>query len=472
MVWDYNAASQLLARAGFGDSPKKIDELVEMGREGAVDHLVDYEEINNHKFERLMRRGFPEIKRQLGRFDLILNNAFYENWWLTRMALTPRPLEEKMTLFWHSHFATELSIIGALALQQNIVLRENAVAKFDTLLLNVARNPGMIRYLNNDDNHKDHPNENYARELMELHTMGIVDVVSGEGNYSQKDVEEVARAFTGWTFERLRPPTFFLDETQHDFGSKSIFGRPPANLDGEDVIFLICQRQATARFLAKKLFEFFVYRLTDSDEDKTTIDQFARVYMDNEHSIKEMVRAMFMSDQFTSERARTSLRKSPIELVVGSMRRLGAEYPVREIAVSTPAESAARMGQRLFSPPNVAGWNSEFWFNPTTFLERLNYATHLATNRSGTSTGFTVDAILAAEQLATYADQSPEKTVDNLLRVLGPVRVEDDIRVALINYLTTQDGVPVTFKPNSATIDRKVRNLIPLIMMLPESSLN
>src|SRR6185503_14581754 len=269
-------------------------ELVRMGRERAVDHLVDYEEVDNTKFERLMRRGFPTIKRLLSRFDLILNTAFYENWWLTRMVITPRPLEEKMTLFWHSHFATEVSIVGSLAVQQNIVLRENAVAQFDTLLLNVAKNPAMIRYLNNDDNHKDHPNENYARELMELHTMGIVDVVTGEANYSQKDVEEVARAFTGWTFQRLTPPTFFLDETQHDFGSKSIFGRPPANLDGLDVISLICQRQATARFIARKLFEFFIYRLTDSDEDRATIDQFAGVYQENQHSVKEMVRAMFL----------------------------------------------------------------------------------------------------------------------------------------------------------------------------------
>ena len=471
MVWDYDAASQLMARAGFGDTPKKIDQLVGMGREGAVDHLVDYENIDNTKFERLIRKGFPEIKRLLTRFDLLLNTVFYENWWLTRMVLTPRPLEEKMTLFWHSHFATEVSVVGPLIVQQNIVLRENAVAQFDTLLLNVAKNPGMIRYLNNDDNHKDHPNENYARELMELHTMGIVDVVTGEANYSQKDVEEVARAFTGWTFQRLTPPTFFLDESQHDFGSKSIFGRPPANLDGLDVISLICQRQATARFMARKLFEFFVYRLTDSDEDRATLDQFARVYLENQHSVKEMVRAMFLSDQFLSERARSSLRKSPIELVVGSMRRLGAEYPVREIALSAPAESAARMGQRLFSPPNVAGWSPEFWFNPTTFLERLNFATRLATNRSGFSSGFTVDAMVTAEQLAAYADKDPAQTVDNLLRLLGPLRVDADIRFALINYLTTLDGVPITFKPNSATIDRKVRNLVALIMMLPESNL-
>ena len=473
MAWDYDAASLLLARAGFGDPPKKIDELMAMGREGAVDRLVDYEEIDNTKFERVMHRKFPFINRVLSSFDLMLDPGFYENWWLTRMILTPRPLEEKMTLFWHSHFATEFSVVSDMAVLQNITLRTNAVAQFDKLLLSVAKDPGMIRYLNNDDNHKDHPNENYARELMELHTMGIIDVVTGEENYSQKDVQEVARAFTGWTFDRLKPPpTFLLDEPQHDFGSKSIFGGQPANLNGDDVVSLICQRPATARFIARKLFEFFVYRLTDSDEDRATIDAFANVYLNNQHSVKEMVRAILKSDQFLSERARSSLRKSPIELVVGSIRRLGAEYPVRENFLSLAADSAGRMGQRLFSPPDVSGWKPEFWFNPSTFLERFNFATHLATNREDTATGRVVDSMVTAERLATHADKSPGKTVDNLLRVLGPIRVDADTRAALINYLTTRDGAPVKFKPNGATINRKVRNLVALIMMLPESSLS
>jgi uncharacterized protein (DUF1800 family) len=307
---------------------------------------------------------------------------------------------------------------------------------------------------------------------MELHTMGIADVVTGEENYNQADVQEVARAFTGWTFDRLRPPVFRLDETQHDFGAKSIFGRPLANLNGDDVILLICERPATARFISRKLFEFFAYRLSDSDEDRAVIDHFAGVYMANQHSIKELVRAILKSDQFLSERARFSLRKSPIELVVGSIRRLGAEYPVVESFMSLAADAAGRMGQRLFSPPDVSGWKAEFWFNPGSFLERFNFATHLATNRLGTSHGAVIDAMLTSERLASYTDKSPEGTVDNLLRVLGPIHVDADTRGALINYLTTQDGVPVNFKPDSATIDRKVRNLVALIMMLPELSLN
>jgi uncharacterized protein (DUF1800 family) len=472
MAWDYDAAAHLMARAGFGDPPPKIDRLVKIGRDRAVDSMVDYQDIDNTKFEKQMRRGFPFIKSLRSFSEAFVPPSYLENWWFTRILFTPRPLEERMTLFWHSHFATEISVVRSLAIQQNITLRENAVAQFDTLVLNLAKDPAMLRYLNNDENYRDHPNQNFARELMELHTMGITDVVMGQENYSQADVEAVARAFTGWTFERTGPPIFRLDETQHDFGGKSVFGRPPANLNGDDVVFLICQRPATARFISKKLFEFFAYRLTGSDEDRATIEAFARVYMNTQHSIKELVRSILKSDQFLSERARFSQRKSPIELVVGAIRRLGAEYPIQTAFLSVPADFAGRMGQRLFSPPNVAGWKTEFWFNASSFLERFNFATHLATSRPGFSTGFEVDVSLTLEQVASYADKSPEKTVDNLLRVLGPLHVDAATRAALINYLTTEDGVPVTFKPNSETIDRKVRNLVALIMMLPEASLN
>ena len=184
------------------------------------------------------------------------------------------------------------------------------------------------------------------------------------------------------------------------------------------------------------------------------------------------MRAILKSDQFLSERARFSQRKSPIELVVGAIRRLGAQYPIQTAFLSVPADWAGRMGQRLFSPPNVAGWKPEFWFNASSFLERLNFATHLATNRPGASVGFEIDARVTSEQLAAYADKSPEKTVDNLLHVLGPLHVDADTRAALITYLTIENGIPVTFKPNSETIDRKVRNLVALIIMLPESNLS
>jgi uncharacterized protein (DUF1800 family) len=375
-----------------------------------------------------------------------------------------------MTLFWHSHFATEVSSVGGLAVKQNATLRENAVAQFDTLLLNIAKDPAMIVYLNNDENTKAAPNQNFARELMELFTMGTSDAVTGEENYSQETVEEVARAFTGWTFERSIPPSFRLDEAKHDFGPKSIFGLPTANLNGDDVIFLICQRPATARFLSRKLFEYFVHPLTDSTEDKATIEEFARVYLEKEHSIKELVRAILSSSQFLGERARLSLRKSPIDVVVGSIRRLEAVFFAGQAFHSGPPESAARMGQRLFSPPNVAGWKPESWFNTASFIERFNFATEFATRRA--FTGGQLDAIITTEQLARYADRTPENTVNNLLRVLGPIQVDADTRAALVNYLTTEDGVPVRFKRKQKTIDRKLRNLVALIMMLPEYNLN
>ncbi|HEU4387997.1 MAG TPA: DUF1800 family protein, partial [Blastocatellia bacterium] len=193
------------------------------------------------------------------------------------------------------------------------------------------------------------------------------------------------------------------------------------------------------------------------------------VYMQTDHSIKELVRAILKSSEFVSDRARFALRKSPIELVVGAIRRLGADYPVRELFTSLPEDASARMGQRLFSPPNVAGWKPEFWFNTGSLLERFNFATHLATTR--TDAGNQNDALLTIEQLAAHTVRSPEQTVDNFLRVLGPIPVDAEIRGALVNYLTTSNGAPVKFKPKAPIIDKKVRNLVAIILMLPESNL-
>ena len=470
MAWDYDAAARLAARAGFGEPPDQVERLFRLGHEGAVDFMVDYQNIDNTEFEKRIKKRFPTVQRLSTLFIAGFNPVLFENWWLTRMIITPRPLEEKMTLIWHSHFATEMSIVGTLGLKQNATLRENALARFDSLVLAVAKDPAMIFYLNNDQNLKEHANENYGRELMELHTMGPNDVVTGEDNYTQADVQAVARAFTGWTFTRASPPAFTMNTDQHDFGSKSVFGLPPANLNGEDVVTLICQRQAAARFVARKLFESFVFKLTDSDEDRAILDRFAAVYMQTDHSIKELVRAILKSNEFVSDRARFALRKSPIELVVGSIRRLGADFPVRELFSSLPAESSARMGQRLFNPPNVAGWKPEFWFNTGSLLERFNFATHLATTRTEPP-GNQNDALLTVEQLAAYTVRSPEQTVDNFLRVLGPISVDAETRAAMVNYLTTTNGAPVKFKPKAPVIDKKVRNLVALILMLPEYNL-
>src|SRR5581483_7824548 len=243
------------------------------------------------------------------------NRSELQRWWFARMVTTNRVFEEKMTLFWHNHFATATSKVQDIFMYiQNLKLRQNALTRFDDLLLLVAQDPAMLIWLDGLTNVAGKPNENFARELQELFTMGIRDVVTGEPNYSEADVKEVARAFTGWKVFHPRDSAdpydfqFVVNPPEHDNTAKTVYAGTPyqasGNFDGKDVIDLICARRATARYLVWKLFKFFVYPLTDSAADHATVEKFADVYMQQSYSIKRLVRAIFTSDEFFSDRAR------------------------------------------------------------------------------------------------------------------------------------------------------------------------
>src|SRR6185369_8981923 len=307
-------------RAGFGGTPEEIDNLSTRGREGAVDYLINFNQIDNSAMESLLASSFDFSDQG------DITNGEIRRWWFTRMVATKRQFEEKMTLFWHNHFATSSSKVQDVFMyNQNVLLRANVFGKFDDLLLKVSQDAAMLIWLDNITNVLGKPNENFGRELQELFSMGINDVVTGEQNYTEQDVKEVARAFTGWDYQRRVPFTFQLKANQHDNGTKTIYGQQ-ANFSGEDVITIISARAATARYLTWKLFNFFVYPVTTSAADKSTIDKFSKVYLNNNHSIKELVRAIFTSDEFYSSRAFFSLIKQPAELVVGAVRMLVGTY--------------------------------------------------------------------------------------------------------------------------------------------------
>src|SRR6185312_14342448 len=244
----YDDAAHLLRRMSFGGSPSEIDDITSRGREGAVDFLLNYEQSDNRAMEDLLRRSFDFSDP----FDFPnFNRGELLRWWFTRMTYTRRPFEEKMTLFWHNHFATSASKTGDLLIyNQNLTLRTYALDRFDSLLLRVAQDPAMLIWLDGITNISGNPNENFARELQELFTMGITDVVTGAANYTEEDVKEIARAFTGWKFfhPRLDPNPFsyqfIVNEPEHDNTIKSIYkGTPSAqsgNLNGDDVILTIC----------------------------------------------------------------------------------------------------------------------------------------------------------------------------------------------------------------------------------------
>ncbi|HEY6333264.1 MAG TPA: DUF1800 domain-containing protein, partial [Blastocatellia bacterium] len=406
-----------------------------------------------------------------------------KSWWFTRMIHTAAPFEEKITLFWHSHFATANSKVDnpIFMYLQNLTLRKLALGTFDNLLLAIAQDPAMLVWLDGVTNVAGNPNENFARELQELFTMGITDVITGEANYTQTDVHEIARAFTGWGFywpNYYGEPfdiVFAVNPNTHDNGPKTIYG-VTADYDGEDVLQLIAAREATARFLVSKFFDYFVYSLDLSTAaDQQTVQTYAGIYMNSGHSILAVLQAIFTGDEFFSDRARFALVKSPAEFVVGSILMPGAIHnpgtSVYENGGTTIQDFATLMGQELFNPPNVGGWPVGIgWVNTASALGRYGYADYIATNRP-TSPG--PGAWIDPGTLSMMTSPSAADTVANFASRLGPLPLDSTSVTNLTNYLMTLDNGSIgEFKKNASSVDEKVRGLVHLIMSLPEYQLN
>jgi hypothetical protein len=273
------------------------------------------------------------------------------------MVVTPTPLTERMVLFWHNHFTSGFEGINwsHMLYDQNVMFREHAVGSFRQMVGRIIRDPMMLRYLDNINNRKGRPNENFAREMLELFTLG-------EGNYSEGDIREVARAFSGWTLDRVKNYAFTVNRGQHDDGVKTVFGKR-GRFDGEDVANLILERPETARFVVGKLWREFV-----SDQpDPRQIERLANVLRSSDYQLKPLLRAMFLSDAFWADESRATLTKSPVDLIVGTIRTF--DLPIADLE-SLPL-LAKRLGQDVFDPPNVKGWpGGTVWITPHSLLVR------------------------------------------------------------------------------------------------------
>jgi hypothetical protein len=396
--WNAERAAHLLERAGFGGTPDDVARLASMTPEQAVDWLVEYERIDNSRalpFDEsgVWDRGmdpFPpsradavrqarEHGEALGvkvlpegsprRLQPVVDKFFYGLrantietqrlgvWWASRMLTTPRPLEEKLTLFWHGHFATGDAKVRdyRMMLRQNEMLRHNAEGSLRALLVGILKDPAMLVYLDNGENIKAHPNENFGRELLELFTMGV-------GHYSEHDVREAARAFTGWTNDVL---AFRFDDTQHDFGSKTFLART-GPLDGTDIVDTILSQDATGEFVAAKLYRYFVR----DDVSPALKTELGRSFKAGGYQIKPLLKRMFLSKDFYSQPSRATQIKSPVVLVISTYRKMG----LRELpTVPDFGRLTGALGQTLFDPPNVAGWaGGRTWITPATLMQRGN----------------------------------------------------------------------------------------------------
>jgi uncharacterized protein (DUF1800 family) len=361
--WNARLAAHLARRAGFGGSPADVERLAATTMNGAVDRFIRFADT-------AALPPPPALEPPRSPLSRRRNAIALQTWWLERMIASPAPLQEKMTLFWHGHFTSAINEKGCTAqmmLAQNELFRRSALGDVRALTLAVSQDPAMLRYLDNSVNVKAHPNENYARELMELFTLGI-------GNYTERDIRESARAFTGWTYRLDRQTgeaVFVGNQRRHDDGSKTFLGRSGA-FDGADIVRIIYEQPAAPRFLAAKLLGFFVYE----DPEPELVDQVAALIVRKGFVLQTVMSTILRSEVFYSDRAYRALVKSPVEFVVGTHQLFG-------IARVAPAELAAlrAMGQVLFHPPNVKGWDGgAAWINTQTVLTRENFADAVAQN--------------------------------------------------------------------------------------------
>src|SRR5207253_674947 len=332
--------AHLLRRAGFAASPQELDRLTGMGTAAATNALLNYQQTSNQQLEASLPGLDPTVTTNGGRQASAL-----QAWWMSRMVGTARPLEEKMTLFWHGLLTSGLDKSGPGQLfQQNQLFRRMAMGNFDDLLKAVSKDPAMMVYLDTETNRKGKPNENYARELMELFTTGI-------GHYTEDDVRESARAFTGWTLKggaQLRFTTQSAFTPRYfDAGQKTFMGKT-GNFTGDDIIEMLVPLRATAERLSTRLFTFFAY----PNPEPAIVQHLADTFQHSHYNVGAVVREIFTLDAFYSPRAYRALVKSPAELVAAILKSTGADS-----TAFTPATAGmGPMGQALFYPPNVAGW--------------------------------------------------------------------------------------------------------------------
>lgn len=370
--WTPAAAAHLLRRAGFGGTPAEIDRLLALGLDGAVDSLVEYTQTPYHDPPPVIPEALRERPDHSERSELsdeqrrreIEDRLQQERrtleavrlWWIRRMAESPRPFEERMTLFWHGLFTSGAREVkrAEFMLEQNEFLRRHALDPFRDLLVGIAKDRAMLVYLDGVRNRKEQPNENFARELMELFTLGV-------GNYTEQDVKEAARAFTGWSFDE---DGFVFRARAHDDGVKTVLKRT-GRLDGTDVIDAILDQPAASRHLARKLLEHFVR----PDPDRQLVESFAAVIRREQFRLKPIMKRLFKSQAFFDAGARGALVKSPVDIVVGTARSLGV--PV--VGLLEAERAMAQMGQALMQPPNVKGWDGgESWISTATLFTRHN----------------------------------------------------------------------------------------------------
>lgn len=410
--WNHAAAAHLYRRAGFGADIELLDIAVRRSPQDVVAELVD---LNSEPSD------FRDTADALA--NTILANGDAKTLsaaWVYRLLFTPHQLLEKTTLFWHGHFATGAEKVddARMMWSQNQLLRDRALGDFSRLTQEIAKDPAMLIYLDSATNRKTHPNENFARELMELFCLG-------EGNYSEKDVQELARCFTGW---EIRNERFRKNKYQQDQGEKTVLGRR-GEFDGEAAIRIVLEQPSCPRFLARKWYRFFV--ADQPDPPDAFLKPLADCFRENELRTAPALRLLFGSNLFFSSQAVARKIKSPSELVVGMLRGLRGTTNTKLVA-----DGLLSIGQGLFFPPNVKGWDGgRAWINSATLLGRANLMAKILKDSTTRFGGGSLVDYLNRHQASRGTD-----AVRHFERTLFAVPLDDNARQDLLGVLNSADG--------------------------------
>jgi uncharacterized protein (DUF1800 family) len=473
---DIALMAHLLRRAGFGARRDELERCAAQGYEATVEELLHPEETPPAIDDDDLIRRYHVDENSL----MLIESC--QTYWLYRMINTRRSLEEKMALFWHGVFATGYTKLNhpKQILHQIAMFRRCGLGSFRTLLLEVSKDPAMIFWLDNKDSHKGAVNENYGRELLELFSMGV-------GNYTEHDVRQCSRAFTGWTIRNASLHTarvardsvwpygrldrqFEYRDDDHDAAEKSFLGHRGA-FNGEEIIELICRQPATARFIARHLYNFFVADepqvpawQTVPPHDPAAIQTLVDAFGRHAYDIRAVMRVLFTADFFKN--ARFAKVKSPAELVVGTVRLAGGHrFP--EVDDIKLALETGYMGQQLLDPPSVEGWHTgPEWINSATLMSRVNFASQQFSDSNTPGVQLIIERVRASG-----AKQSPSQVVDTCLELMGPLSVDVRTRQQLIDHIAAAGDIDFATNQASGSAAERIRELLQLIVSTREYQL-
>ena len=459
--------AHLMRRAGFGATREELETRAKKGYEATLDELISGEgQKPSDRWELL--RYHPGFMKP------ITSPGMGSAPWLHDLVSTERVLEEKMVLFWHQVFATGASKLDHYheAVHQIDMFRQMGLGNYQELLIALAKNPAMIYWLDNCDNHSYAVNENWGRELLELFSMGV-------GNYTEDDVRECSRAFTGWTITPMIPRGsgtgrfdwgFEYLAGDHDDGEKTFLGHT-GNFNGEDIIEIICRQPATAQFIARHLYNFFVadepqvaaWSVTPP-RDPAAVDLLAQTFTESGYEIKPVLRTLFRSDFFKN--AQFAKIKSPAEVVVGTLRFVGG-YRFPGPGIGNLAKEPGYMGQDLLNPPSVEGWHTGTeWINSGSLMKRINFSADMMGDTSKPG----VQAIIG--RLRDQGELDPDEFVDTCLDLMGPLAVDQANRQQLVDHAQETGDLRWATEAQSEQSVQRVGEMLQLVVSLREYQYN